>query len=152
MSTQPTYPTTSLSLLPLRGTTSCSSSSRFGPGGFSEDDERSIITGHSDKEAFVTALQSYVTSMKERCLDAQHPPMDWLSNGFSMILLDQEQLVTVPPDQSSLAAVRDMVRHKLEKVWQLQIYPILCNLKSAHPFLLPFDRRGLMRVCRLTKC
>ena len=74
------------------------SSSRFGPGGSSADKERLIIARHSDKEAFVTALQSYVTSMKERCPDFQHPPLDWLSNGFSMILLDQEQSVTVPPD------------------------------------------------------
>ena len=35
-----------------------------------------------------------------------------------MILLDIEQSVTVPPDQSCLAVVRDVVRHKLEKVLQ----------------------------------
>ena len=52
------------------------SCSRFGPGMFLEDDERPIITGHLDKEAFVTALQSYVTSMKERCPDANHPPIE----------------------------------------------------------------------------
>ena len=77
------------------------SSSRFGPGGSLAGDERPIITSHSDNEAFVTALQSYVTSMKERCPDAEHPPMDWLSNGSSIILLGQGQSVTVPPNESS---------------------------------------------------
>ena len=52
------------------------SSSRFGPGKFLEDDERPIITGHSDKEAWVTELQNYVTTMKERYPDAEHPPVE----------------------------------------------------------------------------
>ena len=54
-------------------------SSRFGPGRSLADDERPIITGHSDKEAWVTELQNYVTTMKERYLDAEHPPVEWLS-------------------------------------------------------------------------
>ena len=75
------------------------SSNRFGPGGPSEDEERPILTGHSDKEDFVTALQSYLTSIKEICLDAHHPPLDWLTEGFSMISLDQGQSVIAPPNQ-----------------------------------------------------
>ena len=55
------------------------SSSRFGPGRFSENDERLIFTGHWDEEAWVTDLQNYVISRKERCLDADYPPIEWLS-------------------------------------------------------------------------
>ena len=57
------------------------SSSRFGPGKFLEDDERLIITGHSDKEAWVTELQNYVTTMKERYQDADHSPVELLMLG-----------------------------------------------------------------------
>ena len=55
------------------------SSSRFALGKFSEDNERLIITGHLDKEAWVTELQNYVTTMKERYSDADHPPVEWLT-------------------------------------------------------------------------
>ena len=70
------------------------SSSRFGPGRFLEDDERLILTGHSDKEAWVTELKDYVTTMKERYPDADHPPVEWLTARISIILLDQGQSVT----------------------------------------------------------
>ena len=62
--------------------------SRLEPGRPSEED-RPVITGHTDKEAWITGLVDYVNSMKEICLDAIHPPDDWLSKGFSMISLDQ---------------------------------------------------------------
>ena len=93
------------------------SSNRFDLGGSTMDEERPIISGHSDKEDFVKALSSYLTSMKERCPNVNHTLMDWLSNGFS-ISMDQDQSVVVPPDQSGLATVREMVRHKLQSVLQ----------------------------------
>ena len=79
-------------------------SSRFGPGRSSEE-ERPVLTGHLDKEAWIAGLTDYVNSMKEICADARHPPMEWLSAGFSMILLDQGQSATATPAQGSLAAV-----------------------------------------------
>ena len=54
----------------------------FGPGGFSEEEERPVLTGHLDKETWVAGLRDYVTTMKERYPDAEHPPMEWLSAGF----------------------------------------------------------------------
>lgn len=56
-------------------------SSRFGPGRYSEE-ERLVITGHSDKDAWIPGLTDYVNSMKGRFLDARHPPMEWLSAAF----------------------------------------------------------------------
>ena len=43
--------------------------------------------------------------MKERCPNAYHPPIDWLTDGFSMISVDQGQSVTATPDQSGLTTV-----------------------------------------------
>ena len=77
--------------------------------------------GHSDKEAWVTELQSYVTTMRERYPDVAHPPVEWLSAGISMIWLDQDQLVTEPLAHGLHATVRDMVRDKVsEPVSDLQ--------------------------------
>ena len=89
-------------------------SSRFGPGRSSEE-ERPVITGQSDKEAWIAGLTDYVNSMKEICPDARHPPMEWLSAGFSMISLDQGQSAAATPAQSSLATVRRVVRDKVSQ-------------------------------------
>ena len=86
-----------------------------------EDDKRPIITGHWDKEAWVTELKNYVTTIKERYLDAEHPPVEWLSAGISMILLDQGQSAAATPMQSGIATVRNMVQ---DNVSQLSL---ICN-------------------------
>ena len=88
-------------------------SSRFGPGGSSAGLERPIFTGYPDKETWVTELQHYVTTMKERYPDADHPPIEWLTARVSMILLDQGQSATVTPMQGGLAAIRDVVRDEV---------------------------------------
>ena len=78
--------------------------SRFGPGRPSEED-RPVITGHTDKEAWITGLVDYVNSMKEICPDAIHPLDDWLSKDFSMISLDQGQsAAATSTQQGDLAA------------------------------------------------
>ena len=80
--------------------------------------ERLIITGHATKEDFVKALSSYLTSMQERCPDVHHPDMDWMTKGFSMIVLNQDQSVTTPPELSSIDDVKEVVRHELLAVSQ----------------------------------
>ena len=47
--------------------------------------------------------------MRERTSDINHPSMEWISNGFSMISLNQNQsaATSLPPDVS--VTVRDMV-------------------------------------------
>ena len=79
--------------------------------------ERLIISGHSDKEDFVKALTGYLTSMKESNPNVHHPPIDWLNKVFSMILMDQDKSVVASPE-GSLAAVKEVVRHKLQAVSQ----------------------------------
>ena len=94
------------------------SGNRFDLGGSTKDEERPIITGHSDKEDFVKTLSGYMTSMQERCPDVNHPPIDWLSDGFSMIARSQDQSVTALLEISSLDAVKEVVRHELQAVSQ----------------------------------
>ena len=53
--------------------------------------------------------------MKEKCPDADHLPMEWLSASFSMISLDQVQSATATPAQGSLAAIRHVVRDKVSQ-------------------------------------
>ena len=71
--------------------------------------------GHLDKEALVTELKNYVTTMKERYPDAEHPPVEWLSASISMILLDQGQSATAPPAQSGIAAFRNLVQDEVSQ-------------------------------------
>ena len=47
-----------------------------------------------------------------------HRPMDWLSDGFSMIARTKDQLVTASPELSSLDAAKEVVRPKLQAVLQ----------------------------------
>ena len=58
--------------------------------------------------------------MKERCLNAVYPSMEWLSYGFSMISLDQGRTVTAPPKQGSIAVTgqvsRDVVSQPLSGI------------------------------------
>ena len=62
-------------------------------------------------EAWFTELQNYVTTMKERCpYVADHPPVEWLTHGVSMISLDHGQSVAPVPAQGGLAAVKSVVR------------------------------------------
>ena len=63
-------------------------SSRFRTGSLSGEEERPVLTGHLDKETWIAGLKDYVTSMKERYPDADHPPVEWLTDGISMISLD----------------------------------------------------------------
>ena len=79
------------------------SQSGLGSGSPSADDGRPIINGQTDKQGWITGLQDYVNSMKERCPDDIHPSEEWLANSFSMISLDQERTVTTPPKQGGLA-------------------------------------------------
>ena len=67
---------------------------RFGPGGPSADD-RPVLTGHADQEAWITGLVDYVNSMKRICPDVNHPPNDWLLHGFSMLSSDRGLLAAV---------------------------------------------------------
>ena len=53
------------------------SGNRIDFGGSILDDKRQILDGLSDKEDFVKALLGYLTSMQVRCLNVNHPPMDW---------------------------------------------------------------------------
>ena len=94
------------------------SNNRFGLGGSSKEEERPIISGHSDKEDFAKALTGYLTSMKESNPNVHHPPIDRLTKGFSMILTDQDQSVTASPEQCSLAAAKEVVRNKLQAFLQ----------------------------------
>ena len=68
--------------------------------------ERHITPCHATKEDFVKALKGYLTSMQERCPDVHHPDMDWMTKGFSMIMLNQDQSVTMPLELSSIEAVK----------------------------------------------
>ena len=77
--------------------------SGFGSGNSPADDGRPIINGQTDKQGWITGLQDYVNSMKERCLDDIHPTEDWLAYGFSMISLDQGRTVTAPLEQGGVA-------------------------------------------------
>ena len=86
--------------------------SRFGPGGYSEE-ERPVVTGQLDKDAWITSLIDYVNLMKDRCPDARHPPSDWLSARFSMLSVSQGQSATATPEQGSLAAVHHVIRDKM---------------------------------------
>ena len=106
------------------------SSNRFGLGGSTIDEERPIISGRLDKEDFVKALRGYLTSMKESNPNIHHPSMDWLTKGFSMILMDQDQSVTASPEQGSLAAVKEVVRHELQAV--LQPLPDMQRMLDEH--------------------
>ena len=78
------------------------SNPRFGSVKSSADNECPILMGHSDKEAWVRQFNNYLTIRRERTLDINHPSMEWISNGFSMISLNQNQSATMslPPDVS----------------------------------------------------
>ena len=83
---------------------------RFGPSRPSAED-RPVITGHTDKEAWITGLIDYVNSMKEICPDAIHPPDDWLSKGISVISLDQGQLAAaLSMHQGDISTVQSVMR------------------------------------------
>ena len=75
--------------------------SGFGSGKSSEDDERPILVGQSDKKAWITGLTDYVNSMKEICPEYSHSSIGWLSVGFSMTSLDQRRNVTAPPSKTA---------------------------------------------------
>ena len=64
----------------------------FGSGKSLADDERPVLTGQSDKQAWIDGLTDYVNSMKEICLGVNHPSMEWLAVGFSIISLTREGL------------------------------------------------------------
>ena len=77
------------------------SQSDLGTGGPSGEDEPPII-GHFHPKGFVCGLRDYITSMKDRhSEDPDHPPGDWLSQGFEIILLDQGRTVTSAPKQGT---------------------------------------------------
>ena len=61
-------------------------------------DGRPILVGQTDKRGWITGLTDYVNSMKEICPGYNHPSMEWLSVGFSMISFDQKRTVTTPPE------------------------------------------------------
>ena len=67
-------------------------SSGFGTGSSLADEERPVLTGNLDKEAWIAGLQDYVNSMKERCMDTRHPSCEWFSAGLSMICYGRVQL------------------------------------------------------------
>ena len=87
------------------------SNSRLGAIKSSLEEDRPILMGQSlsDKEAWVDSLKSYLTIMKERAPDINHPSLKWITQGFSMISLNQNQSATIslPPDVS--VTVRDVV-------------------------------------------
>ena len=82
------------------------------------NEERPIISCHSDKEDFVKALSGYLTAMHEKYSDVCHPPMDWLTKGFSKLALDQDQSVTTSPVLSSIDAVKEVIKWELQAVSQ----------------------------------
>ena len=65
--------------------------------------------GLSDKEAWVREFNNYLTTMRERTPYINHPSMEWISNGFSMILLNQNQLAATSLPPGIPVTVRDMV-------------------------------------------
>ena len=71
-----------------------------------------------DKEDFVKTLLSYLTVMQEKCPDVKHPPMDWLTKGFSKLALDQDQSVTTSPVLSSIDAVKEVIKRELQAILQ----------------------------------
>ena len=73
------------------------------------------MNGRTDKQGWITGLQDYVNSMKERCPDTIHPTEDWLAYSFSMILLDQGRTVTVPLEQGGVAVTRQVSGDKVSR-------------------------------------
>ena len=57
------------------------SNSRLGAGRLSLEEERPILTeeGLLDKDSWVDSLKSYLTTMKERTPDVNHPSMEWIT-------------------------------------------------------------------------
>ena len=57
------------------------SNSRLGTGKSSLEEDRPILMGQSlsDKEAWVDSLKNYLTIMKERAPDVNHPTMEWIN-------------------------------------------------------------------------
>ena len=56
--------------------------------------------------------------MQEKCPDVKHPPMDWLTKGFSKLALDQDQSVTTSPVLSSIDAVKEVIKRELQAILQ----------------------------------
>ena len=74
------------------------SQSGLGPVSSLGDDRRpKISNGRIDSKDWITGIRYYVNSMKDRCPDEYHPDEEWLSQGFEMILLDRERMVTTAP-------------------------------------------------------
>ena len=83
-----------------------------------DDDERPI-SGQPTREDFVKALKGYLTSMQERWMDITHPNMEFLTNGFLLILKSQGPSVTTPLEHATLEdTVRNVVKHEMQAVWQ----------------------------------
>ena len=62
---------------------------RFGSIGYSAED-RPVLTGHVDKEAWITGLVDYVNSMRAYCPGVTHPLEEGLTEGFSLFSSDQK--------------------------------------------------------------
>ena len=62
---------------------------------------RTLQDGQTDSMDWITGLHDYANSMKEHCPGEYHPDEEWLSKGFTMILLDRERTVTTAPKQGT---------------------------------------------------
>ena len=77
----------------------------FGSGKSSEEDERPVLTGQSDKKAWITGLTDYVNSMKEICPGYSHSSIGWLLVDFSMTSMNQIRNITAPPSKTALPSL-----------------------------------------------
>ena len=79
----------------------------------SDEGSRPIMTGTFDREALVKEFMDYLNSMRESNPNHNHPSLEWVSFGFSHILLDLDQssIAPLPPDFSIALknAVADVV-------------------------------------------
>ena len=99
------------------------------------DDDKRPISSKPTREVFVKALTGYLTSMQEICPDVTHPNMEFLTNGFLLILLSQSLSVTTPPEPTNLVdTVKEVVRHEMLAVLQplVQVQKRLEEHSSHH--------------------
>ena len=87
------------------------SNSRLEAGTLSLGEERPILTGEGllDKDSWVDSLKSYPTTMNERAPDVDHPSMEWIAQGLSMISLDQGKSAAAVLPPNVTVAVRNVM-------------------------------------------
>ena len=88
------------------------SNPRLGHGKSSLENECPILMGQGllDKEAWVREFNNYLTAMRKNpCINS--PSIEWISNRFSMISLNQNQsaATSLPPDISGIQPPKTII-------------------------------------------